>query len=104
MVGIMNLIYRIIPTLKKKVNMRVLTSLPDQIILKNGIVLKMLCCPLDLHKQRNKCKLLKIKYRTIYILAKGFRGVTDLHGNTYKPGEWLFVDEKMIDKNTGKLI
>jgi len=42
----------------------------------------------------SEAKRRKLKYRKVSVLSKNLRGKRDLHGHTYKPTVYVFVEVK----------
>lgn len=41
-----------------------------------------------------EAKRRKLRYRRVEVLSRGLRGKRDLHGDTYRPTKWVFVEVK----------
>lgn len=69
-----------------------LSHLPTEMKLPTGEVLKPYVGHLKKREIISYCRENKKKFRQVNVLATRLRGVTDLHGNLYKPSQWVFVE------------
>ena len=73
--------------------MKTYEKLPDTITLNDGLVLK--------HRRCNDTGLERLareqglKFRVIGVRDKNLKRRVDLHGEPYKPTEWIFTDKPL---------
>ncbi len=77
--------------------MRILCNLPDEIVLKSGVVLSIRTStwPGNLTSIKNRAKAAKLNYRVIGVLSRNLKGKNDLHGRPYEPSMWLFTNKPL---------
>ncbi len=68
------------------------SSLPTEIRLKTGEVLKPNVSGDRPREIIETCKRVGAKYRVITVLPQNLRGKTDLHGRPYKASQWVFTN------------
>lgn len=72
--------------------------LPEQIVLKDGTILKRARRDYPFLNSAiiAECKKQKAKYRTVRVLAKKLRGKTNLHGYPYVPHVWIYTNATIL--------
>lgn len=80
-------------------------SLPNEIVLKDGTVLKHRISPIP-GIGRSRSFILEYikrnggKYRQVSVMHRNLRGKLDLHGRPYRPSVWILTDIDLASIDT----